>query len=63
MALNWGITAIFGEEKSTAEEITEQAIIKAQETGIVKQGDCVVVISSNDAVSTSGVNTLTIRTV
>ncbi len=63
LSLNWGITAILGEEKQTADAINEQAITKALETGIVKKGDTVIVISSNKVVPTGGTDTLNIRIV
>ena len=63
LTLNWGITAIIGEEKRSSDEITKQALKKAQETGIVKKGDCVIVISSNKTAPTSGTDTLNIRIV
>jgi len=63
LSLNWGITAILGEEKQTADAINEQAIAKALETGIVKKGDTVIVISSNKVVPTGGTDTLNIRIV
>ncbi len=63
LSLNWGITAILGEEKQTADEINDQAIAKALETGIVKKGDIVIVISSNKVVPTGGTDTLNIRIV
>lgn len=62
LCLNWGITAIMGEEKKTSDAITRQAMEKALETGVVKNGDTVVVISSNKTVPTSGTDTLNIRT-
>ena len=33
LALNWGVTAISGEEKCSSDEITRQALKKAEETG------------------------------
>ncbi len=63
LSLNWGITAILGEEKQTADAINEQAIAKALETGIVEKGDTVIVISSNKVVPTGGTDTLNIRIV
>ncbi len=63
LSLNWGITAVLGEEKQTADAINEQAISKALETGIVKKGDTVIVISSNKVVPTGGTDTLNIRIV
>ncbi len=63
LCLNWGITAVLGEEKQTADAINEQAIQKAIETGIVKKGDTVIVISSNKLVPTGGTDTLNIRIV
>ncbi len=63
LSLNWGITAVLGEEKQTADEINDQAIAKALETGIVKKGDIVIVISSNKVVPTGGTDTLNIRIV
>lgn len=63
LSLNWGITAVLGEELKNADEINEQAIAKALETGIVKKGDTVIVISSNKVVPTGGTDTLNIRIV
>lgn len=63
LCLNWGVTAVLGEELTESDEITKQAISKAQDTGIVKKGDLVIVISSNKTVPTSGTDTLNIRIV
>lgn len=63
LALNWGVTAISGEEKCSSDEITRQALKKAEETGIVKKGDPVIIISSNKANPTSSTDTLNIRIV
>lgn len=61
LCLNWGITATMGEEKKTSDAITRQAMEKALETGVVKKGDTVIVISSNKTVPTNGTDTLNIR--
>lgn len=61
LCLNWGITALMGEEKFTSDEITEQAMQRALETGIVRKGDTVVVLSSNKTVPTSSTDSLNIR--
>ena len=63
LTLNWGITAVRGEEMDSSDAITQQAIDKALETGVVKRGDTVVVISSNKANPTQGTDTLNIRIV
>ena len=52
-----------GEEKQHTDEITDQAMEKALETGIVEKGDIVIIISSNKTVPTSGTDTLNIRIV
>ncbi|MBQ1838531.1 MAG: pyruvate kinase, partial [Ruminococcus sp.] len=38
LCLNWGITALMGEEKLTSDEITEQAVELAVKAGFVKTG-------------------------
>ena len=63
LCLNWGITAVLGEEKQHTDEITVQAVEKALSTGIVQRGDIVIIISSNKTVPTSGTDTLNIRIV
>ena len=63
LSLNWGITAVLGEEKQNADEINDQAVEKALETGIVKKGDTVIIISSNKVMPTGGTDTLNIRKV
>ncbi len=63
LSLNWGITPVYGKELKRTDEITLQALEKALETGIVKKGDTVIVISSNKTVPTSGTDTLNIRIV
>ena len=61
LCLNWGITALIGEEKLTSDEITEQAMQRALSTGLVQKGDTVVVLSSNKTVPTSSTDSLNIR--
>ena len=63
LCLNWGVTALIGEEKLTSDEITEQAMEKALSTGLVQKGDTVVVLSSNKTVPTSSTDSLNIRIV
>lgn len=63
LALNWGVTPVYGKELKRSDEITLQALEKALETGVVKKGDAVIVISSNKTVPTSGTDTLNIRIV
>ncbi len=61
LCLNWGITALMGEEKLTSDAITKQAMEKALSTGVVQKGDTVVVLSSNKTVPTSSTDSLNIR--
>ena len=63
LALNWGVTPVYGKELKRSDEITLQALEKALETGVVKKGDAVIVISSNKTVPTAGTDTLNIRIV
>ena len=61
LCLYWGITSILCEEKQTIEEITEQSKAKALETGLVKKGDTVVVLTSSRSLIKAGTDTLNIR--
>ena len=61
LCLNWGITAVMGEEKRTSDSITKQAMEKALSTGLVEKGDTVVVLSSNKSCPTTSTDTLNIR--
>ena len=61
LSLNWGVTALVGEEKLNSDDITNQAMEKALSTGLVKKGDTVVVLSSNKTLPTSGTDSLNIR--
>ena len=61
LCLNWGITALVGEELMNSDDITEQAMDKALSTGYVHRGDTVVVLSSNKTVPTSSTDSLNIR--
>jgi pyruvate kinase len=61
LCLNWGITALVGEEKRTSDAITKQAMDKALSTGLVHKGDTVVVLSSNKTYPTSSTDSLNIR--
>lgn len=61
LCLNWGVTAVIGEEKRTSDAITRQAMEKALATGLVKKGDTVVVLSSNRTIPTSSTDSLNIR--
>lgn len=61
LCLTWGVTAVLGEEKTTSDAITRQAMEKALSTGIVKKGDIVLVLSSNKVTPTSSTDTLSIR--
>lgn len=61
LCLSRGVTAVLGEELSDTDAITKQAMNKAEETGIVKTGDTVVVISSNKLEPSYGTDTLQIK--
>lgn len=61
LCLNWGVTALMGEEKRTSDSITKQAMDKALSTGLVHKGDIVVVLSSNKTCPTSSTDSLNIR--
>lgn len=61
LCLNWGVTALIGEEKRTSDAITKQAMEKALSTGLVHKGDTVVVLSSNKTCPTSSTDSLNIR--
>lgn len=61
LCLTWGVTAVLGEEKTTSDAITKQAMEKALSTKIVKKGDIVIVLSSNKITPTSSTDTLSIR--
>lgn len=61
LCLNWGVTALVGEEKRTSDAITRQAMDKALSTGLVKKGDTVVVLSSNRTYPTSSTDSLNVR--
>ena len=61
LCLNWGVTAVIGEEKRTSDAITRQAMEKALSTGLVKKGDTVVVLSSNRTIPTSSTDSLNVR--
>lgn len=61
LSLNWGVTALVGEEKLNSDDITTQAMELALSTGLVSKGDTVVVLSSNRTVPTSSTDSLNIR--
>lgn len=61
LCLNWGVTALIGEEKRTSDSITRQAMEKALTTGLVHKGDTIVVLSSNKTIPTSSTDSLNIR--
>lgn len=61
LCLSSGVTAVLGENLTDTDEITKQAMNKAIETGIVKEGDTVVVISSNKIEPSYGTDTLQIK--
>lgn len=63
LCLSCGVTAVLGENLSSTDEITKQAMEKALETGIVKKGDIVVVVSSNKIEPSYGTDTLQIRVI
>lgn len=61
LCLYWGIVPVLCEEKSTIEEITAQSKKKALETGLVKKGDTVIVLTSSRSLNRAGTDTLNIR--
>lgn len=63
LCLSSGVTAVLGENLASTDEITKQAMNKALETGIVKKGDIVVVVSSNKIEPSYGTDTLQIRVI
>jgi pyruvate kinase len=63
LCLSSGVTAVLGDNLTSTEEITKQAMEKALGTGIVKSGDTVVVISSNKIEPSYGTDTLQIKVI
>lgn len=61
LCLSSGVTAVLGDELADTDAITKQAMNKAKETGLVKSGDTVVVISSNKIEPSYGTDTLQIK--
>ena len=61
LCLSSGVTAVLGKNLNNTDEITRQAMDKAIETGIVKEGDICVMISSNKIERSYGTDTLQIR--
>lgn len=61
LCLSSGVTAVLGDELADTDAITKQAMNKAKETGLVKSGDTVVVISSNKVEPSYGTDTLQIK--
>ena len=61
LCLYWGIVPILCDEKKTIEENTNQSKKKALETGLVKKGDTVIVLTSTRALNRAGTDTLVIR--
>ena len=61
LCLYWGIVPVLCEEKKTIEEITKQSRKKALETGLVKKGDTVIVLTSSRTLNRAGTDTLNIR--
>lgn len=61
LCLTWGVTAVLGDEKTTSDAITRQAMEKALSTGLVSKGDTVLVLSSNKVTPTASTDTLSIR--
>ncbi len=43
LAINWGIYSVIAEEQNTFEELLESALTHSKESGIVKDGDLVVI--------------------
>ncbi len=63
LCLSSGVTAVLGDNLSSTDEITKQAMEKAIGTGIVEKGDIVVVVSSNKIEPSYGTDTLQIRVI
>ncbi len=61
LCLYWGITPILGQRMNTIEEINLQSRQKALETGLVKKGDRVIVLTSQRTLKKSGADTLNLR--
>jgi pyruvate kinase len=59
LCLNWGVTALIGEEKTHLRRNNKAAMEKALSTGLVNKGDTVVVLSSNRTLPTSSTDSLT----
>lgn len=63
MGLNWGVTPLMGEEKSTAEELFNHAIEVAKKSGKVKKGDTVILVGGTPVGVPGNTNSLRIETV
>lgn len=63
LSMAWGITPVLFEEKQTSDELFDHAIEKALETGIVKDGDLVVLTAGIPLGTPGTTNTLKVHTI
>ncbi len=63
LAITWGVVPVLTEVKDSTDEIFEQAIQKAQETGIVKSGDLLVISGGMPSGISGTTNTLKVHIV
>jgi pyruvate kinase len=63
LSLSWGVFPVLTEEKYSTEEIFEQAIKKAEDTDMIKNGDLIVITGGFPAGMSGATNTLRVHIV
>ncbi|MCL2845569.1 MAG: pyruvate kinase [Chitinivibrionia bacterium] len=63
MALNWGVIPTFAEEKTSSDELIAHATECALKTGMVKEGDLVVIVAGTPVGISGNTNTIKIQRV
>jgi len=63
LALNWGVVPVMSKNQTTSDELFSHSVICAKSTGMVKDGDLVVIVGSTKVGSSGLTNTLRIENV
>ncbi len=63
LSINWGITPVLGNQYKTIEELYRESVLLSISTGIIKEGDTVILVAGIPVGRSGGTNMIKVETV